>query len=176
MLTLKIGRKKMVKFFPGIIKNIEGYINFQNHMWTMVNDSIKKYHKKNTIEKRFKPFDSNVFDVNVYHDIQKLDNEYNMEWLVCDIVGINHEAELKEFEELDRFEETLKENFEKNKKDFVINKPTPLKSAILNKVIKTKESILDIIEKGTNQDKNKTISSFLLDLDIIIVKIPPTKQ
>jgi len=173
-LTLKFGRKKIVKFLPGVLKNIEGYINFQNNMWIMINSSIKKYQKKNIIQKRLKPYDDDVFDVNVYTDVEKLDEEYNMEWLICDIKGVSKEAEEKEFEEVKKFELTLKENFEKNKKDFTINKPTPLKSAILNKAIKTKESILDIIEKGTEQDKNKTISGFLLDLDIIIVKIPPS--
>lgn len=175
MLTLKIGRKRIKKFLPGLMKKIEGYINFQNYMWIMINDSIKKYMKKNKIQKKVNPYAHDVFDVNIYKQEEQIDDEYYMEWLICDIKGNSLEDEKAEYKELDKFENTLKQNFEKNKSEFKVNKPSPMKSAILNKAIKTKESVLDIIEKGTNQNPNTSISQFLLDLDIIIVKIPPQK-
>ncbi len=175
MLSLKIGRKKLTKFLPQMMKNIEGYINFQNYMWIMINDSLKKYVKKNKIQKRVNPYAHDVFEVNMYPTTEKLDDEYNIEWIVCDIKGNSYEDEVIEFKELEKFENTLKENFESNRKNFTVNKPTPLKSAIMNKVIKTKESVFEVIEKGLDQKGDRNISQFLLDLDIIIVKEPPKK-
>lgn len=175
-LTLKFGRKKIKKFLPGVMKNIEGYINFQNYMWQMINESMKKYQKKNTIEYRIDPYKEDVFNVNLYKEDKDFDEDYKMEWLVCDITGCNKAAELKEFGELDKFESTLKDNFEKNKKNYVINKPNNLLNSLTKTLIKTKESIIEVIEKGIEHDRDKSISQFLLDLDIIIVKLPPKEN
>jgi len=170
-ITLKFGRKRMKQFLPGIMKNIEGYINFQNYMWIMVNDSMKKYQKKNNIEVKVNPYGHDVFQVNLYKEEQDLDEEYKMEWLICDIKGNTPEDEEEEYKQLEKFEDSLKCNFDKNKSNFIINKPNSLFSNIMQKAVKTKESILDIIEKGIEQDSDKSISQFLLDIDIIIVKL-----
>lgn len=174
MLTLKIGRKKMKKFLPNLAKNLEGYVNFQNYMWIMINNSIKKYKKKNKIEFGCNPYGEDVFKVNTYKLEEDVDNEdFKIEWLVCDIQGINYEAELKEYKELDKFEATLKSNFEKNKKNFRVNKPTNLFSSLQKKTKTAKETVFDVVEKGVGQSGNKTIAQFLLELDILIQKIPP---
>lgn len=172
-LTLKFGRKKMKKFLPGVMKNIEGYINFQNYMWIMINDSMKKYMKKNNIEKRINPYAADVFNVNLYKEETEMDDDFKIEWLICDIQGNSKEDELREFKEMDKFEDSLKTNFEKSKNNFVVNKPNNLFSSILTKTVKVKESIIEIVEKGIEQDRNKSISQYLLDLDIIIIKLPP---
>src|SRR6056297_2164171 len=128
---VKVGRKKFKKFWPNMLDKVKGFINAQENMWMMVNQAFNKFVKKNNQERKL---GVDCLDVAKEKEVQDLDDIYQMEWLVIKIDAPTYERELKEYNELDKFEDSLKKFYDNSKKNFNFEKPTNIFSITKQKL------------------------------------------
>lgn len=169
---VKVGRKKYRKFLPNMLDKVRRFDIAQENMWMMVQQAFRKFEKTNRQELKL---GVDCLEVETAKEIEILDDIYSMEWLIVNINAPTYERELKEYKNLDKFEDSLKDFYEKSKKSFQFEKPNNLFSIAKQKLAGVKESLMDVVKKGVDYRPDQSISSFMLDLDIIMVKYPPKK-
>ena len=168
MIVVKFGRKRIKKTLPRIFQNLKRFITAQEHMWIIINTAWQKFYKKNKLEKKL---GIDVLNVELIKEIEPLDDKFDIEWLIITITAPTKEREEKEFKELDKFNERLKKSYQEFKKDYKYNIEKPkFLDIVKKKTRKVTDKFTEIIKAGIDFEPNKSISDFLLDLDIIMTK------
>lgn len=176
--TLKIGRRKYKNVLASVAESMKGFFTMQSNMWIMCNDAIKRL--KKAADRDLRLGEDNLSVIMRYEKEQDDDPNYEIEWIVTDMSSVSYDREYQAYQDILKFNDNLRKTYEdtKSKNGLVINKPkVKVFDALRDKFKLTRDKIEDMIQKGLDKEQNKSICDYLLELDIVLVTIPPeTKE
>jgi hypothetical protein len=169
--TLKIGRKRYKNVLARLATEMKGFFTLQSNMWIIINDALHKFKRQADIECKL---GDDCLLVSLHKELEQVNNEnYEIEWIICDISAPMYQREYDEYLNMQRMEESLKKNYERMKSQ---NKITVKKTALgINNGLLGEGKIQETMERGVDENIEKTICDYLLELDILIIKNPPIK-
>jgi hypothetical protein len=155
-VTFMIGRRIPRNFFKRSMQKLSNVLTFQEHIWYIINNSLKLAKRK---AKKGNP--NLLFTIERYEENE--DINYIIQWSKVIIKGTEKEEE-DEYNDLLKFYDPLNKVFDKNK--MVNDKKTSLAAMFKSKVVDITE-IEKMYKKGMDNTGEHNISNKLLEIGIM---------